>query len=166
MQKTVIAKKVGKLCGLVLLMAFLTGCMSGMTGETDSSVPLESGDLAPVATMVESYGDIELPIEMTLSQDKSIAMRTDSFQGGIHSYSGRVQINSLRDYIIVSMRNNKWKLVGEASYKNIMLAFKKPNKTCMFVLSESLGTTQANLYVTADLGEANKLNPFGGSVSQ
>ena len=93
-------------------------------------------------------------------------MRTDSFQGGIHSNSGRVQINSLRDYIIVSMRNNKWRLVGEASYKNVMLAFKKPNKTCMFVLSESLGKTQANLYVTVDVAAENKLNPFGGSINQ
>jgi hypothetical protein len=166
MQQTSVVKNVGKFCGFVLLMGLMSGCISGMTGETDSSMPLTGEDLAPVATMVESYGDIELPIEMTLSQDKSMAMRTDSFQGGIHSYSGRVQINSLRDYIIVSMRNNKWKLVGEASYKNVLLAFRKTNKTCMFVLSESLGKTQANLYVTVDVSAENKLNPFGGSVSQ
>ncbi|NOR26257.1 MAG: hypothetical protein GQ542_18090 [Desulforhopalus sp.] len=166
MEMKSVGRIVGKYSGLILLMVLMTGCTSGMTGETDSSVPLTSDDLAPVATMVESYGDIELPIEMTLSQNKSIAMRTDSFQGGIHSYSGRVQINSLRDYIIVSMRNNKWRLVGEASYKNVMLAFKKPNKTCMFVLSESLGKTQANLYVTVDVAAENKLNPFGGSINQ
>ena len=166
MEMKSVGKIVGKYSGLILLIVIMTGCTSGMTGETDSSLPLASDDLAPVATMVESYGDIELPIEMTLSQDKSIAMRTDSFQGGIHSYSGRVQINSLRDYIIVSMRNNKWRLVGEASYKNVMLAFRKPNKTCMFVLSESLGKTQANLYVTVDVAAENKLNPFGGSKNQ
>lgn len=166
MQKTSVVKNVGKFCGFVLLMFLMTGCVTGKTSETDSSMPLTSGDLAPVATMVESYGDIELPIEMTLSQDKSIAMRTDSFQGGIHSYSGRVQINSLRDYIIVSMRNNKWKLVGEASYKNVMLAFSKTNKTCMIVLSESLGKTKANLYVTVDVSAENQLNSFGGSINQ
>ena len=170
MRKNSVGKNVGRFCGSIMLMGLLTGCISGLTGETDSSVPLENDNLAPIATMVESYGDIELPIEMTLLHDKSIAMRTDSFQGGIHSYSGRVQIGSLRDYIIVSMRNNKWKLVGEASYKNVMLAFTKPNKTCMFVLSEGagggLGKTQANLYVTVDLAAEKRLNPFGGSVSQ
>ena len=166
MQIKTVAKNVGSFCGLILLLGLMTGCMSGLTGETDSSMPLPSDDLAPVATMVESYGDIELPIEMTLLHDKSIAMRTDSFQGGIHSYSGRVQIASLRDYIIVSMRNNKWKLVGEASYKNVMLAFTKPNKTCMFVLSESFGKTQANLYVTVDVAAENLLNPFGAPAKQ
>lgn len=131
---------------------------------------MATDELAPVNTMVESYGDIELPLEMTLEADKSMAMRTDSFQGGIHIYRGRVQIGSLKDYIIASMRNNKWKLVGEASYQNVMLAFTKPNKTCMVVLSEDstgvLGKTQANYYVTVDVAAANRLNPFGEPIAQ
>jgi len=102
--------------------------------------------------------------------DKSIAMRTDSFQGGIHSYSGRVQVGSLKDYILTSMRNNKWKLVGEATYKNVMLAFTKPNRTCMVVLSEGIsgvyGKTQADFYVTVDIAAANRLNQFGGPAKQ
>lgn len=147
----------------LLVAAALSACSTSRPVAT-SSQPLE-GDLAPVSTMVESYGDIELPIEMVLEADKSMAMRTDSFQGGIHVYRGRVQIASLRDYMIAAMRNHKWKLVGEASYKNVMLAFTKPNRTCMVVLSEDatgvLGKTQANLYVTVDVAAAGRLNPFG-----
>ncbi|MFT5698121.1 MAG: hypothetical protein ACI8ZB_000975 [Desulforhopalus sp.] len=152
----------------VLLLAGLLGGCAG-----NSKQPMESmgdSELAPVATMVESYGDIELPIEMVLDAKNSMAMRTDSFQGGIHVYKGRVQVSSLRDYIIASMRNNKWKLVGEASYNNVMLAFTKPNKTCMVVLSESsagaLGKTQANFYVTVDVAAASRLNPFGEPIKQ
>jgi hypothetical protein len=170
MQMKLVGKYVGGICALILLMGLMTGCMNGMIGGTGSGVALASDGLDSVTTMVESYGDIELPLEMTLSADKSIAMRTDSFQGGIHSYSGRVQIGSLRDYLIVSMRNNKWKLVGEASYKNVMLAFTKPNKTCMVVLSEGvaggLGKTQADFYVTVDVAAINRLNPFGAPVNQ
>lgn len=164
MQIKSVVKKAGQLCGVILLMSLMTGCMNGMMGRTGSSVPPANDELAPVATMVESYGDIELPLEMKLLSDKSIAMRTDSFQGGIHSYSGRVQIGSLKDYILASMRNNKWKLVGEASYKNVMLAFTKPNKTCMVVLSEGvsagLGKTQADFYVTVDVAAMNQMNKF------
>jgi len=97
-------------------------------------------------------------------------MRTDSFKGGIHVFTGNVQIASLRDYIVASMRNHKWKMVGEASYNNVMLAFIKPNKTCMVVLSEGsagmLWKTQANLYVTVDLAAVNRLNPFGEPIKQ
>jgi hypothetical protein len=167
MQMNSIAKKVGSGCALLLMVGMLYGCS---TGRPTSSQPIKEDELSPVSTMVESYGDIELPIEMVLEPDLSMAMRTDSFQGGIHVYRGRVQIGSLRDYLIAAMRNHKWKLVGEASYKNSMLAFTKPNRTCMVVLSEDatgiLGKTQANLYVTVDVAAAGRLNPFGEPITQ
>ncbi len=168
MSPNCIGKKISLFCFALLTMSLIAGC-SGKT-ETPAGDSLSSDQLAPVTTMVEGYGDIELPIDMILETDKSMAMRTDSFQGGIHIYTGRVQIGSLRDYIIVSMRNHKWKMVGEASYKNVMLAFTKPNKTCMVVLSESsagsFGKTHANFYVTVDVAAASRLNPFGEPIKQ
>ncbi len=163
-------KSVGKFCGLILLIGLMTGCMNGTFGRSGTTAQPVGDDLANETTMVESYGDIDLPVEMTLIADKSIAMSTDSFQGGIHSYSGRVQVGSLKDYLIASMRNNQWKLAGEASYKNIMLAFTKPNKTCMVVLSEgiggTLGKTQADFYVTVDVAAMNRTSTFGAPVTQ
>jgi hypothetical protein len=170
MQMKSVGKSVVNLCGVILLMGLMTGCMSGIGGGTGTTAQPIGDDLATETNMVESYGDIELPAEMTLITDKSIAMRTDSFQGGIHSYSGRVQVGSLKDYLIASMRNNQWKLAGEASYKNVMLAFTKPNKTCMVVLSEgiggTLGKTQADFYVTVDLAAMNRTSPFNAPVNQ
>lgn len=171
MQMNSVGKSLGLICILFLLISSMTGCATNRgSGGGASVTPVSDDGLAPVATLVESYGDIELPIEMILVPEKSMAMRTDSFQGGIHVYRGRVQIASLRDYIITSMRNNKWKRVGEASYKNVMLAFTKPNKTCMVVLANegvgNMGKTQASLYVTVDVAAANRLNPFGEPVSQ
>lgn len=170
MRFNLLGKRIAAGCLVLLATGFLSGCIGTKTSSPTAPSAMATDELAPVNTMVESYGDIELPIEMVLEPDKSMAMRTDSFQGGIHVYRGRVQISSLKDYIIASMRNNKWKLVGEASYQNVMLAFTKPNKTCMVVLSEDatgvLGKTQANYYVTVDVAAANKLNPFGEPVSQ
>lgn len=166
MRKISFGKGVRCLGVLCMLVGLLTGCSGKTTAEAP---PISDDSLAPVASMVESYGDIELPIEMVLDNKASMAMRTDSFQGGIHVYRGRVEIASLKDYVIASMRNHKWKLVGEASYRNVMLAFTKPNKTCMVVLSDSkssLGKTQANFYVTVDVAAANRLNPFGEPVTQ
>lgn len=167
MQMNSAVKKWACGCAMLLMLNVFSGCSSSRPESTQS---VKEEELSPVSTMVESYGDIELPIEMVLDPAQSMAMRTDSFQGGIHVYRGRVQIGSLRDYIIASMRNHKWKLVGEASYKNAMLAFTKPNRTCMVVLSEDaisyLGKTQANLYVTVDLIAAGRINPFGEPIPQ
>ncbi len=157
-----VGRNIGSIFGVLLLLGMLSGCAQTMLGGTGSSSLPASDGLAPMTNMVESYGDIELPLEMTLITDRSIGMKTDSFQGGIHTYSGRVQAASLKDFILGSMRNNKWKLVGEASYKNIMLVFTKANKTCMVVLSEGIGgtygKTEAVYYVTIDLtlGAQNK----------
>jgi hypothetical protein len=168
MRMSSVFKKFGYGCALLLMLNSLFGCSSGRP--TSAAQPIREDELSPVSTMVEGYGDIELPIEMVLDPDKSMAMRTDSFQGGIHVYRGRVQLGSLRDYLTASMRNHKWKLVGEASYQNSMLAFTKPNRTCMVVLSEDatgiLGKTQVNLYVTVDVAAAGRLNPFGEPIKQ
>lgn len=153
---------------IILALVSLAAC-SGSQSTTSSGPAALDSELSPVSTMVENYGDIELPLEMVLEPDQSMAMRTDSFQGGILVYRGRVQLASLKDYLTASMRNHKWKLVGEASYKNVMLAFTKPNKTCMVVLTEDftmIGKTTANLYITVDLGAAGRLNPFGEPVNK
>ncbi|TKB27660.1 hypothetical protein FCL47_05890 [Desulfopila sp. IMCC35006] len=165
-----VGRNVGGILALLALLGILSGCANNMFGGAGAGAPKGSDGLDAMATMVDGYGDIELPLEMSLSSDKSIAMQTNSFQGGIHSYSGRVQIGSLKDYIVSSMRNNKWKLVGEASYKNIMLAFLKPNKTCMVVLSEGIGgtygKTEAVFYVTIDLDAVNQNKGFAAPTQQ
>lgn len=165
MRKKSLGKVISNFFGSIMVAALVTGCSSGMFSN-QSSAPKPIDGLDPVATMVESYSDIELPLEMTFEDEKSMSLRTDTFQGGIYYYSGRVQIASLKDYIISSMRNNKWQLRGEAAHKKAMLAFTKPNKTCMVVLSEegfneALGKTAAIFYVTVDSATAMQSNPFG-----
>jgi len=149
---------------LICIFSFfvLTSCSS------QSSAPAPTA-VAPLPTTVNNFDDIQLPPEMKLEQKKSMSIKTESFRGGVLHYSGSVEILSLRDFIISSMKNNKWKLVGEASYDNILLAFIKPNKTCMVTFSEgfggSLGSTYLSLYITVDVAAGKKLNPFGEPIS-
>lgn len=149
-----------------LAIIFLSGCTHNQYGAADEEMVPEMG---PVANLVGNFEDIELPIDLKWNSEKSMAIRTDSFRGGILNYSGRVELSSLKDFIITSMENKKWKLVGEAQYKNVLLAFTKPSKTCMIVLDEgvggSFGTTSVTLYVTVDVAAAGQLNPFGEPIN-
>lgn len=150
------------LCSFYGLTA-LTGCSS----QSSTAAP---ADIAPLPNVVNNFDDIQLPAEMKLDQKKTMSVKTDSFRGGILHYSGSVEMMSLRDFVITSMRNNQWKLVGEASYNNILLAFTKPNKTCMVTLENgfggSLGSTYLTLFLTVDLSSGQKLNPFGEPITQ
>ena len=157
-QKNIIAST------LLSVFLFLGGCSNWNPQGTTNLAPIEDLDgTAPLSITIDGYDDIELPIEM--KSEENMAIRTGSFSGGIHEYAGSVDIRSLRDYIVTSMDNNKWKLVGEGYYDKVMLAFVKPNKTCMIVLHNSvggsLGKTYANYYVTNDLAASSELNPFG-----
>lgn len=156
-------KWTGKMRTAVVLIAFtllpLVGCADMATDTEDQA------GLPPVSVFAGDLKDIELPAELEWVRDKSMTIKTESFNGGIWHYAGKVEPLSLKDYLISSMHNNKWKLVGEATSSDILLAFVKPNKTCMIVISDQkFGKTKLTLYVTIDRTSAAGLNPFGEAV--
>ncbi|WP_339135329.1 MAG: hypothetical protein WGN25_17655 [Candidatus Electrothrix sp. GW3-4] len=144
---------------------FLSGCISTIfpgTGMQGAGV----GDMLPaVGGFADDIQDIVVPVEMEWDRDKSMAIKTESFHGGIWHYSGLVETASLKDYMTRAMEDTNWKLVGEAASGDIMLAFVKPHKTCMMTISEhDFRKTSLTLYVTIDKTAAIGLNPFGEAI--
>lgn len=153
---------------MYLAMLFLAIAVLPLTGCLDKSASVdgETG-LPPVSFYAGDMRDIELPVELEWERDKSMTIKTESFNGGIWHYEGRVEPLSLKDFVVNAMHNNKWKLVGESTSHDILLAFVKPNKTCMIVISGSkMGKTKLALSVTIDRTAAAGLNPFGEAVGQ
>jgi hypothetical protein len=152
---------------LVALAAlFLSGCADNSFFQ-NTTLPVGDTALPPVSGFADDIKDIVIPADMKWDRDKSMTIKTESFRGGLWRYSGRLEIVSVKDFMISSMQDNKWKLVGEAASKEIMLAFVKPNKTCMMVIADTLlGKIELTLYVTIDKTASTGLNPFGEAVSQ
>ena len=154
---------------IVLLCLFSFYSLFMLNSCSSQSSADAPADIAPLPNAVSNFDDIELPSEMKLNQKESMSIKTESFRGGVLKYSGKVEILSLRDFVISSMKNHQWKLVGEASYNNILLAFTKPNKTCMVTFEEgfggSLGLTYLSLYITVDVAAGKRLNPFGEPIN-
>jgi hypothetical protein len=149
-----------------LLLFALTGCIPGTT-QTDTIQPDSSNDYLPaIASSVGNYEDIEIPADMKYSPKNSISIKTDSFRGGIINYKGRVEMHSLKEFIIASMKKNKWKLAGEVSSQNVILAFTKPSKTCMMNIESNgvMSDTTLTMYVTVDVTAAKALNAFGEPI--
>lgn len=141
----------------LLLILFLSGCSS-------KSVPPPeiSGDLPPMANSVASFDDIELPTDMKPESEKNMSIRNDSFRGGVYYFKGKVDSASLKEFIIVSMQNKKWKLDGEnVMKKESFLAFTKPTKTCLIIMKENMSSTELTLVVTVNNAASSRLNPFG-----
>ncbi len=149
---------------MLVALLLISGCANTI-GKTQ--VSSDESALPPVSGFADDIQDIVLPTDMEWKRDKSMTIKTESFRGGIWYYTGRVEVVSLKDFMAGAMKDNKWKLVGEATSKDVMLAFVKPNKTCMMVIAdEAFGKTSLTLYVTIDKTAASSLNPFGEAVSQ
>lgn len=150
---------------LSLAIFLLGGCAHLGIGENQQEMETAS---ATQETMQESqpyypteFKDLLIPSELNWVRENSMVIKTDSFAGGILHFSGRVEINSLADFFSASMTKNNWKQSGSVKYKNIMLVFTKPNKTCTIIISESeFGTkTEVAVYITDDLTEGRSLSP-------
>ena len=119
----------------------------------------QSSSTAPVSTAPSSVGanpefkDILVPNELTWDREDSMSIKTASFEGGILSFSGRVEVQSLADFFVDNMQKNGWTLIGTMKYKNVLLAFTKPNKTCLISIFEPTLSPNAKvtIHVTNDL---------------
>lgn len=150
---------------LTAITFFLSGCTGSMFS-TASMTGSNFGDIPPaVGNVLDDIQDIVVPSEMEWDRKKSMAIKTESFHGGIWHYAGKVDTASLKDYMTRAMEDSSWKLVGEAASGDIMLAFVKPHKTCMMTISEgNFRNTGLTLYVTIDKTAAIGLNPFGEAI--
>ena len=146
----------------VALLLISTGCASNK-----SMVGSDAAGLPQISNFADDIKDITLPTELAWDRKNSMVIKTESFRGGIFTYKGRVEVMSLKDYMVASMQDNKWRLVGETASKDIMLAFVKPNKTCMMVISEGvLGKTELKLYVAIDKTGGANASASSNSFSQ
>ncbi len=155
----------GSIFVVLAVMFNLSACISG----NNNTAALQSVDPAATAIMgstIGNYEDIEIPVDMKYINKNSMSIRTDSFRGGIIHYKGRIEANSLKEYIVTSMKKNKWKLAGEVSSQDIILAFTKPHRTCMIQIkpNSSMSDTTLTMYVTVDLAASRSLNAFGEPI--
>ncbi|MGD9949548.1 MAG: hypothetical protein AB7U29_13875 [Desulfobulbus sp.] len=138
-------KKILAVIGVVFLLTAV-GC-----AKKNNIIGSDATGLPQLSNFADDIKDITLPVELVWDRKDSMVIKTESFRGGIFSYKGRAEVMSLKDYMVASMKDNKWRLVGETASKNIMLAFVKPNKTCMMVISEGMfSKTDLKLYVAID----------------
>lgn len=154
-------------CGVYFVAGVFLLILSGCASQNK---PADAGSgVGPLPSPVSSYDDIKVPPEMSLDTKKSLTINTESFHGGVLIFSGYVEVQSLKDYMTRSMKNDNWRHVGEASYDNVLLAFTKPNKTCILVIEGGsfgkVGKTKMEMYVTVDAAAGKQLNPFGEPVN-
>ncbi|MFH1216308.1 MAG: hypothetical protein V1706_07395 [Pseudomonadota bacterium] len=155
----------GVVCCLVSF-SFLSGCTS-FPGQQSSDPGMATASASPFYP--KDFRDILLPDGLEMNRDNTMFVKTESFNGGILSYEGRIEVNSLTEYFEKSMPQNGWKLGGSVKSKNVLLIFTKPTKTCMINIGENglSFKTQVSIYIAQELttGSGQSYSPApGGSA--
>ena len=137
---------------LVAALFMLGGCLHMDSTETTT----DNGHASENTTKVEfepyypsDFRDLLIPGELIWSREKSVTLNTDSFNGGILNFNGRVEVTSLMDFFANSMKNDGWTSVGSLKSKNVLLAFTKENSSCIIRIIEGgpIGKTEVSIYI-------------------
>lgn len=117
-----------------------------------------------ISSPLADFDDILIPQGLEWDRENSMAVRTESFAGGTMKLTGRVEVDSLSGYFSGAMVEKGWKMVGSVQYRNVMLVFTKPNKTCTITIFEPdfSAKTEVYIYITDDISRRQGFQtPFG-----
>jgi hypothetical protein len=134
-------------------LLLLTGCMSMSRDQgADDAAYAPVGETNIVTNepyYPVDFRDLLIPGELAWNREKSVSINTASFTGGILSFNGRVEVNSLTDLFINSMKKDGWNITGTVKSRNVLLAFIKPQASCMINIAEggTLGKTEVTIYI-------------------
>jgi len=135
---------------VLFLLLLLTGCTNfGGMGGGDSQ---EGYSSASQPYYPPDFREVLIPDGLDMNREDSMFVKTSSFNGGVLTFDGRIDVISLSDFFEGSMPKNGWKLSGVVKAKNYLLIFTKPDKTCMITISENKLNfkTVVNIYISQD----------------
>ena len=139
---------------LLTTLFFINGC-TGLTGGDSGAEDGHAQDNSTAPVTFEPYypadfRDLLIPGELEWNREKSFTITTDSFNGGILNFNGRVEVTSLMEFFVNGMKNDGWTNVGSIKSKNVLLAFTKDSSSCMIRINEGgpIGKTDVQVYIS------------------
>lgn len=139
---------------LLVTLIFTNGCTPFANGNSGSDDGHALGSSSAAVTFEPYYPadfrDLLIPGELEWNREKSFTISTDSFNGGILNFYGRVEVTSLMEFFVNSMKNDGWAPVGTIKSKNVLLAFTKDSSSCMIRINEGgpIGKTDVQIYIS------------------
>ena len=97
------------------------------------------------------FDNLLIPGELTWNRKDSTVINTDSFAGGILNFTGRVEVNSLTEFFINTMKKNGWTLKGSLRSEDVLLAFTRAGGTCLIKIRAGgiAKATSVDVYVSS-----------------
>lgn len=130
---------------MIVLIVGISGCnyFNRSDEEMKPEAAIEEGNRPFYA---KDFKDILIPDGLKLDRKNSMHTRSQTFNGGILNYEGRLDVTSLLEFFENSMGNSGWQLVGTIKSEKSLLIFVKANKTCMITVADSKFNLNSEVY--------------------
>ncbi len=145
--------------GMILFsLVWIVSCTStqGPQGEGQGTKPPK-----PFYTGTE-FPDIVVPSSMTIDQNRSMIVRTQNYIGGVLYLKGRVTPKSVVEFFKRQLTSRGWKLTGSIIYRDILLAFNRPQGSCFVYVRESSLNTEVQIWASETI-ETGSLEPLSST---
>lgn len=109
---------------------------------------------ADSTNIIYEFPDLPVPVELERVDDRTLMIKTSSFQGGVLVFKGRITTDSLVEFFAESMPKHGWMLEGTLKAKRSFLAFSKGNNSyCLIQIYEkSMGfKTEVQVWISRPL---------------
>ena len=142
---------------VVLVGVAWTGC-STTVAEQQQGQPVTGPAPAGTAEGTEVgrvyLDDVRVPSELEYDADESMVYEAAKFKAGVLRFSKwRIDTQSVVNFFMFNMPNDKWTFVNSFKGKEAYLSFSKPDKTCIIRITETwTGMTKVEIAV-GPLGE-------------
>ena len=129
---------------MALFVVISQGCTYFDTTSDENTIAMvpESQPFYP-----RDFNEVLIPDGLVHDRAESMYLKSESFNGGILNYQGRLEVNSLIEFFENTMPQKGWTLSGSVKSANSLLIFTKPEKTCMVSIIESKLSMNTEVYI-------------------
>ena len=98
--------------------------------------------------------DVRVPSELNYDADESMVYEAEKFKAGVLRFSKwRVDTQSVIDFFMINMPQDKWTFVNAFKGQEAFLSFSKPDKACFIRITETWTGTVRVAIAVGPLGE-------------
>ncbi|WP_045210921.1 hypothetical protein [Desulfonatronovibrio magnus] len=142
---------------LLVIIMLLTGCNTMRSSPASDNFQEretfeeDTSDVQPATHRYFDFEDIPIPKGMNLNTKDSILFESQDIKAGMLTFSGRVDSESLFNYLQVAMQNEGWRLLSYIKYGSYIMTFDKGDRLCTMRIIERSFSSELQLWISPKL---------------
>jgi hypothetical protein len=141
---------------IAVMLFLMPGCANSPFTKGGFLASKTSVQKSKKAPKLYGFDDVRIPSELKKNDRSSFVYKTPGFAGGVVSFAGRVEMDSLVTFFENNMSRDNWRLISSFKSPRTIMLFHKESKWCVISISEKEFSTYAEIWVAPTINEIEK----------